>query len=80
MTNMSNALIAHNPRISQQGESSHIFQQSQPPTLKIEEVEDEDDKVVVDLEDDEEDEYSPLRKWKVWTILPWHSWKGSSKI
>ena len=42
MANMSNALIAHDPRISLQGESSHVFQQIQPHTLKIEEVEDED--------------------------------------
>ena len=49
MTNMYNALIFHDPRISQQGEPSHVFQQNQPPTLKIEEVEDEDDKVIVEL-------------------------------
>ncbi|WOG95120.1 hypothetical protein DCAR_0414422 [Daucus carota subsp. sativus] len=55
MANMSNALIAHDPRISQQDEPSDVFQQTQPPTLKIEEVEDEDDKVIVELEDDDED-------------------------
>ena len=62
MANMSNALIAHDPRISQQGEPSHAFQQIQPPTLKIEEVEDEDDKVIVELEDDDEDEFYTLEE------------------
>ena len=52
MANMSNALIAHDHRISQQGEPNHVFQQIQPPNLKIQEVEDEDDKVVVELEDE----------------------------
>ena len=62
MANMSNALIAHDPRIGQQGEYIHIFQQSQPTSLKTEEEENEDDKVVLELEDDEEDEYYTLEK------------------
>ena len=56
MANMTNALISLDPKISQQGESSHVFHQIQPPTLKIEEVEDEDDRVVVALEDDDDDD------------------------
>ena len=53
MANMTNALISLDPKISQQGESSHVFHQIQPPTLKIEEVENKDDKVVVELEDED---------------------------
>ena len=62
---MSNVLIAHDPRISQQGVPSHAFQQIQPPTLNIEEVEDEDDKVIVELEDDDEDEFYTLEFYKI---------------
>ena len=47
MTNMSSALVAHESKFTQSSEAMQIIQPTQVPSLKIEEVVDDEERLVM---------------------------------
>ncbi|KAK1397160.1 hypothetical protein POM88_007023 [Heracleum sosnowskyi] len=62
MANMSSALVAHVPRITQPSEVLQITQSTPTQTLKIEEVVEDDEKVVLQLKDVEDEDFYTMEE------------------
>ncbi|KAK1384616.1 hypothetical protein POM88_022351 [Heracleum sosnowskyi] len=62
MANMSGALVAHAPRITQPSEETQVTQPAPVPTLKIEEVVDDEEKVVLQITDVEDEDFYSLEE------------------
>ncbi|KAK1401552.1 hypothetical protein POM88_001157 [Heracleum sosnowskyi] len=62
MANMSGALVAHVPRITQHSEETQVTQPALVPTLKIEEVVDDEEKVVLQITDVEDEDFYSLEE------------------
>ncbi|KAK1369485.1 hypothetical protein POM88_035577 [Heracleum sosnowskyi] len=62
MANMYGALVAHVPRITQPSEGVQITQPDQVPSLKIEEVVDDDEKVVLQLTNVEDEDFYSIEE------------------
>ena len=57
MANMSSTLVAHEPKITQPSEAMQIIQSTQVPSLKIEEVVDDEERLVLQLKDVEDEDF-----------------------
>ncbi|KAK1382655.1 hypothetical protein POM88_020390 [Heracleum sosnowskyi] len=62
MANMSGALVAHVPRITQPSEEAQITQPASVPSLKIEEVVDDEEKVVLQITNVEDEDFYSLEE------------------
>ncbi|KAK1360638.1 CCHC-type domain-containing protein [Heracleum sosnowskyi] len=62
MANMSGALVAQVPRITQPNEATQVIQPAPISTLKIEEVVDDEEKVVLQLTDVEDEDFYSLEE------------------
>ncbi|KAK1366507.1 hypothetical protein POM88_042068 [Heracleum sosnowskyi] len=62
MANMSSALVAHVPRITQPSEVLQITQPTPAQSLKIEEVVEDDEKVVLQLKDVEDEDFYTIEE------------------
>ncbi|KAK1368900.1 hypothetical protein POM88_034992 [Heracleum sosnowskyi] len=62
MANMSGALVAHVPRITQPSEEAQITQPASVPSLKIEEVVYDEEKVVLQITDVEDEDFYSLEE------------------
>ncbi|KAK1373475.1 hypothetical protein POM88_029668 [Heracleum sosnowskyi] len=62
MANMSSALVAHVPRITQPSEVLQITPSTPTQTLKIEEVVEDDEKVVLQLKDVEDEDFYTMEE------------------